>query len=227
MRKWLLPLLLAVAPALWAQMGPIRGAGLNINLDSTVLSDTDINGDTTSASSTVLTLQPSIHFFRDEVTEFVPFLTFQNTWTDNPDGITRDGASSFTDGIYRLGLGGGASLLWHFLETWRIDLVTGLTGEMLFSLNEMGRNAPTGESGDPKIFGYDLDVTVPLAMDFILTKQLTLRMTGDLIGWGLSYERESDEDTAESTLVIKSAFPFLVDSSAAISIAAVYYFGIE
>jgi len=227
MKKWLLPLLMAVSPVLWAQMGPIQGVGLNVNLESTVYKDTDNNGTTTSASVTALTFQPSLHFFRDEVTEFVPFLTFKNEWDSNPDNFSRSGVPAITDGIYRLSLGGGASLLWHFMNTWRIDMVTGLRGDLLFGLNETGANAPTGESGSPKLFDFDAEVTVPLSMDFILTKQLTLRMTGDLITCGYSYAEETDADTKVTTTNISSSFPFLVDSNAAISVAAIYYFGFK
>lgn len=225
MKKLLIPILFAISTILWAEMGPIRGAGITVNLDNTVYSDTDADGKTINASSTLLTLQPSLHFFFDESTEFVPFLTFRNQSTSNPDDLTRDAEASYTDGIYRLSLGGGASLLWHFLKTEHIGLVTGLRGDMLFGLNEMGKNAPTGDAGDPKKFDIDLNATVPLAMDFILTKQLTLRFTGDLVCWGYTYTQEQDDDTTESTHLIKSSFPFLDDSSAAISLAAIYYVG--
>ncbi len=225
MRKYLAPLFFALAASLWAEIGEIDGAGLNLNFSSTVLRDTDANGDTFKASRSQLFLQPSLHFFiePEKETEFVPFLTFGVEWEDDTDSIS----GSIDDDVYRISLGGGASLLWHFLKTWRIDLVTGLRGEFLFGLHQMGDGAPEGtSSADAENSTFDIQGYVPLAMDFILTRDFTLRLTADVVKIGYHYDRNSYDDGEDSSGIFESTFPFLdSDNMAIVSLAGIYYFG--
>ena len=156
----------------------------------------------------------------------MPYLTYGIAWESNPDNITRDEADTFTDKTYRNYLGLGASLMWHFLHTWRIDFVTGLRGDILFGLNEVGSGAPTGELNSPKSFLFDIYGTVPMAIDFILTTQFTLRLSADLVKIGYSYDEEKDTDSKETDGIFESSFPFLDrDNMAIVSLAAIYYLG--
>ncbi|MDC7222623.1 MAG: hypothetical protein PQJ60_02715 [Spirochaetales bacterium] len=222
MKKILIPLILCLSALIWAEIGDIDGVGLNMDFSGTIERDTDENGDTSSASEYDLFLQPSAHFFLDESTEFVPYLTLGNHWEYDADGLNDD----IDNEIYRFYVGGGASLLWHFLDTWKISMVTGFRGDLLFGLKEFGANAPSGDSGDPEKFSMDLQFYVPLAMDFLLSEKMTLRLSADMMKVGFSYEQEKDEDGTEASGLFESSFPFLDDDDMAlVSLAILYWFG--
>jgi hypothetical protein len=215
MKKLHLFLLFCLSASLWAEIDFIDGVGLNMNFSATVENETDSDGNETTASEKELYLQPSIHFFIDEATEVVPFLTFGSQWTKDTDSISAD----IDDDYSRYYLGGGASLLWHFFQTWRIDLVTGLRGDVLFGFDATGDS-----SADVTEFSCDANLSVPLSMDFLITKKLTLRINADMVKMGLAFDKESSDDSDESTTVFESSFPFLdSDDMGLISLSAIYW----
>lgn len=224
MKKYLLPLFLFFfLPYLaWSELGYISGAGLNLNLSGTFFMNTSEAGNTEKAGEIDLVFQPSAHFMLDDVTEFVPYLTFGSHWEEDGSNLRYE----IKDDVYQPSIGAGLSLLWHFWETDQIHLLTGLRGDFLFGLNEMGDGAATGDSGDPKSFTFAANFFVPLAMDFLLTQDFSLRLSTDLIKMGATYERYKDEDGIQSVNFLESSFPFLSDADMSlISLAVIYWLG--
>ncbi|MDC7219176.1 MAG: hypothetical protein PQJ59_04495 [Spirochaetales bacterium] len=218
MKKIFLPLLFCLTALLWAEVGSMDGIGLNLNFSSSIERNTDSDGDSETASEYDFLIQPTFHFRPDKETEFVPYLTYGMNLNRDEDSISSD----INEDSYRMYLGGGTSLFWHFLKTWRIDLVSGMEGDLLFGLDEKG------DGDDDKDFSAALSFVVPIAMDFIMTRDLTIRLSADLMKLSFTYDKSADDDGKDITMEAASSFPFLNvddDDMALVSLAAIYWFG--
>lgn len=231
-KKTLIGLLLVLCAMAWAESGIIgeslKGAGLDFNYISTTFNDIDEEGEE-RASVSNLSVTPGLHFFFVEDTEFVPYLSFGFQWEEN-SGMTRDGSNAIGDGIYRFTLGGGAGFYWHFFETEKIDLLTGTKLDISYGFKETGKNAPTGETGDPTSIQYQGSLYIPLGLDFNFTPNLTMRVSMQIVRMRYSVEQETqkdadDNDVTETDITAGSYFPFLEDGNSAISLGFIYYWG--